>query len=265
MLVACTGCGPRLAGWRHITPPRPIGRTINDLRIGLAALSGADPRDPWWVPAPLQGPAMPRHAALCLRPGGMHIAPEIAAALQDAAQRLRHAGWEVTELEDTPPLAEAAILQLKLWLGEGFAKSDDAATRDGDPGAIAVMNFVRDFANAIRPEDVLSALTRRSALLREWSLFLHDYAVLLLPVSADLPFTDNLDLQDFDRVWKAQTTQVGLPFLGLPALAVATGLIGTVPVGVQIVAARFREDLCLAAGDAIEAGGIPPSPIDPAF
>jgi len=89
--------------------------------------------------------------------------------------------------------------------------------------------------------------------------------VLLLPVSADLPFTDNLDLQDFDRVWKAQTTQVGLPFLGLPALAVATGLIGTVPVGVQIVAARFREDLCLAAGDAIEAGGIPALPIDPAF
>jgi hypothetical protein len=43
-------------------------------------------------------------------------------------------------------------------------------------------------------------------------------------------------------------TQLGVPFLGLPALTVSTGLLGRTPVGVQIVAARFREDLCLAAG-----------------
>jgi amidase len=36
-----------------------------------------------------------------------------------------------------------------------------------------------------------------------------------------------------------------------------------VPVGVQVVSGRFREDLCLSAGEAIEAGGTPPSPIDP--
>jgi amidase len=35
------------------------------------------------------------------------------------------------------------------------------------------------------------------------------------------------------------------------------------PVGVPIVAAHFREDLCLQAGNAIEARGTPPSPIDP--
>jgi len=40
-------------------------------------------------------------------------------------------------------------------------------------------------------------------------------------------------------------------------------LVGKVPVGVQVVAGRFREDLCLAAGEAIEAGGVPVSPIDP--
>ena len=33
--------------------------------------------------------------------------------------------------------------------------------------------------------------------------------------------------------------------------------------GVQVVAGRFREDLCLRAGEAIEAGGVPPAPIDP--
>ena len=57
--------------------------------------------------------------------------------------------------------------------------------------------------------------------------------------------------------------QIALPFIGMPGLTVSTGLVGRVPVGVQIVAGRYREDLCLAAGEAIEAGGAPPSPIDP--
>ena len=32
----------------------------------------------------------------------------------------------------------------------------------------------------------------------------------------------------------------------------------------RLVAGRYREDLLLAAGAAIEAGGTPPSPVDPA-
>ncbi|CPN40518.1 amidase [Bordetella pertussis] len=33
--------------------------------------------------------------------------------------------------------------------------------------------------------------------------------------------------------------------------------MGAAPLGVQVVAARFREDLCLAAGADIEARGAP--------
>ena len=43
-----------------------------------------------------------------------------------------------------------------------------------------------------------------------------------------------------------------------------SGLVGRVPVGVQVVSSRYREDLCLAAGEAIEAGGTPSAAIDPA-
>jgi amidase len=64
-------------------------------------------------------------------------------------------------------------------------------------------------------------------------------------------------------VWRAQMPQLGLPYLGLPALTVSTGLLGGTPVGVQVVSGRYREDLCLAAGEAIEAGGTPPAPVDP--
>ena len=34
---------------------------------------------------------------------------------------------------------------------------------------------------------------------------------------------------------------------------------------VQVVAGRYREDLCLAAGEGIEAGGTPPSPVEPRY
>jgi len=81
-----------------------------------------------------------------------------------------------------------------------------------------------------------------------------------------LPFPDQLDLAGdaaWHRVWRAQVPMIGIPLMGLPGLTVSTGMVGQTPVGVQLVAGRFREDLCLAAGEAIEAGGVPPFPIDP--
>ncbi len=255
------GIGPQL-----MAVSGPIGRTVADLRLGLAAMAARDVRDPWWVPAPLEGPPAPRHAALCVRPGGLAVAPEVEAALRDAAQRLQAAGWTVEEVEDTPPLHEAADLQIKLWLGEGFPAFADAITREGDPGALATLEAVRGQAEALPPDIVAQSLVRRAGLTRQWLLFLERYPVLLLPVSAELPFPDGLDLQGpagFERAWKAQLTQAGLPLMGLPGLVVSTGLAGRAPVGVQVVAGRYREDLCLLAGEAIEAGGVPPAPIDP--
>src|SRR5262245_50602053 len=35
----------------------PLARRVGDLRLALAAMAEGDARDPWWVPAPLQGPA----------------------------------------------------------------------------------------------------------------------------------------------------------------------------------------------------------------
>jgi len=62
---------------------------------------------------------------------------------------------------------------------------------------------------------------------------------------------------------EAQLPQIAIPFMGLPGLTVSTGLVGRIPVGVQVVSGRYREDLCLAAGEAIEAGGTPSAVIDP--
>ena len=265
----------RIAAFNAALPERPIGpqisavsgplaRTIGDIRIALAAMSAKDYRDPWWVPAPLEGPAMPKRVAMCLNPDGLDPVPEVKAAVADAGKRLARAGWIVEEIVNPPPLREAADLQTKLWLGDGYEAQLEMAEREGDPGALACLRGNRA---KVHPFDLSKALTRRATLTREWLAFFENYAVLLMPVSGELPFPDQLDRKDeasFARVWHAQLPQIAIPFMGLPGLTVSTGLVGRVPVGVQLVSGRYREDLCLAAGEAIEAGGTPSAAIDPA-
>ena len=244
----------------------PLARTIGDLRIALAAMSGKDFRDPWWVPAPLEGPAMQKRAALCLNPDGLETVSEVKAAIADAGKRLERAGWSVEEIATTPPLREPAEHQTKLWLGDGYEAQLEAAEREGDPGALACLRGNRSKVFPFDAAAFSRALTRRATLTRQWLEFFETYAVLLMPVSAELPFPDQLDRKDdasFARVWRAQLTQIAIPFMGLPGLTVSTGLVGRIPVGVQVVSGRYREDLCLAAGEAIEAGGTPPMPVDP--
>jgi amidase len=244
----------------------PLARTIGDIRIALAAMSGRDFRDPWWVPAPLEGPVMEKRAALCLNPDGLETVAEVKTAVADAGKRLARAGWKVDEIANTPPLREPAEHQTRLWLGDGYEAQLEAAEREGDPGALACLRGNRSKVFPFDAAAFSKALTRRATLTRQWLEFFEKYAVLLMPVSAELPFPDQLDRKDdasFARVWRAQLTQIAIPFLGLPGLTVSTGLVGRIPVGIQIVSGRYREDLCLAAGEAIEAGGTPPAPIDP--
>src|SRR5438105_10713668 len=245
----------------------PLARTIGDLRIALAAMSAQDARDPWWVPAPFDGPPRTKRAALCLHPDGLETVAEVKAAVTDAGKRLARAGWSVEEIATTPPLREPAEHLTRVWLGDGYEAQLEAAEREGDPGALACLRGKRSKGFPFDVAAVSKTLTRRATLMREWLALFEKYAVLLMPVSAELPFPDQLDRKDdayFARVWQAQLTQIAVPFLGLPGLTVSTGLVGRVPVGVQVVSGRFREDLCLAAGEAIEAGGTPPMPIDPA-
>ncbi|MBT2324182.1 amidase family protein [Variovorax paradoxus] len=243
----------------------PIARTVHDVRLALAAMAAPDARDPWWVPAPLAGPLVPRVAGLCLRPDGLDTQPEIVAALHDAAERLRDAGWTVDELDALPPLKETAAIQIGLWMGDGYEAMVRSAEREGDPGALAALAGQAAIGAGMTLEKFSAALVRRATITRQWQQFMERYPVVLLPACAELPFAAELDLQGpeaYARVWAAQMTMVGLPLTGLPSFVVSTGMSGSSPVGVQIVAGRFREDLCLAAGEAIEARGVPPMPVD---
>ena len=256
----------RSIGGQLMAVSGPIARTIADLALGLSVMARPDARDPWWVPAPLTGPDAPRLAAMCLRPDGLDTQPEVCAALLDAADRLRDAGWQVDEVAQLPALQEALALQLYFWMGDGYQGMVEAARREGDVGAITALAGQAHRVQSMQLGDLSSALSRRLGIARAWQLYLERYPLVLLPVSAELPFENDLDLRGpeaYERVWRAQLPMIALPVTGLPALTVSTSLVQGVPVGVQLVAGRFREDLCLAAGAAIEARGVPAAPIDP--
>ncbi len=268
-IAAFNASGPeRAIGGQLMATSGPLARTINDLGLALQAMSQPDLRDPWWVPAPLQGPPVPKRAVVCLRPDGMAIAPEVEAALLDGADRLRRAGWTVEEVATLPPLKEASDINLLLWIADGYSDKLRDAERENDPGALLILRGLEYLARDVDLPAFSRALTRRATLVRQWQLYLADNPVVLLPVCGELPFPDDLDrdgAEGFARVYRAQMTQIGIPALGLPALTVSTATASRGTVGVQVLAGRFREDLCLEAGAAIEAGGVPPAPVDPTF
>lgn len=258
--------GDRAIGPQLMAVSGPIARTIADLKLALLAMSVADWRDPWWVPAPFDGPPVERRIALCIRPDGLDVSAPVEAALRDAAARLTDAGWIVDEVDRTPSLDEAARLQVRLWLGDQHARQLDAAEKEGDAGALACLRgqAAAAFDDATTLGEVLK---QRLTLMRAWNEFFNGYPLLLLPVSGETAFPVDLDLQGPDgyaRVWRAQLPQIAPPLMGLPGLTVTTArLDGKVPVGVQLLANRYREDLLLAAGADIEARGEPIAPIDP--
>ncbi|WP_424139115.1 amidase family protein [Roseomonas chloroacetimidivorans] len=255
----------RAIGAQLMAVSGPLARSISDIRLALRAMAAPDMRDPWWTPAPLEGPAYPKRAALCIRPEGMPTTPEVEATLRDAARRLQDAGWTVAETP-IPPLREPARLQAMLWLAESRRGLKKALQEENDPDA----NFVFAQMERLCPEPDMGAfqdaLQARAGFLRQWSLFLERYPVALMPVAAEPPFPDLLDLESpaaFDRVVEAILPQVGLPLMSLPGLTVTTDLSGPAPLGIQLVAGRYREDILLEAGAIIEAAGAPVTPVDP--
>jgi len=108
----------------------------------------------------------------------------------------------------------------------------------------------------------------RATHLRAWLLFLERYPLILGPVSTELPFPVDFDIDisaDAGAQKRAYRLMITVNLLGLPAAAVPTGLSNGVPVGVQIIGSRYREDLCLDAAEAIEAQCGLETPIDAAW
>lgn len=85
-------------------------------------------------------------------------------------------------------------------------------------------------------------------------------------MSLEPPFPQGLDQEGKEagaRILDAQAPLSVFNLLGLPGLAVPTATVhAAIPLGVQIVAARFREDICLDLGEIIEARAGVTVPVD---
>jgi amidase len=103
--------------------------------------------------------------------------------------------------------------------------------------------------------------------MRDWALFLQRHPLLLMPVSWRRPFPVDADQRGaaaMRDLLDAQSPLLATAILGLPGLSVPMGLRQGLPTGVQLVSDRFREDLCLAAAEVLEAEAGPVAAIDPA-
>jgi amidase len=235
----------------------PIARTIPDIEIALKAMSAEDLHDPWWVPVPYDLGAFPKRAALTISPDGMPVAKEVEAALRDAAQRLKDAGWVVDEVA-CPSMTEAAKVNEQLWMTEMRAGAQKMVEDEAEADSQFIYQQMKNRIAPVGVDGMLAALQTRAALLREWQLFMERYPILICPVSGELPFSQQQDVGSeaaFEAIMQTQLTQRALPVMGLPGLAVSTGMAGTVPVGVQLIAGRYREDILIAAGVDIESRG----------
>ncbi len=240
----------------------PLARSIDDLELALHAMAARDIRDPWWTPAPLSFESFEKKVALCVKPDGMQTEPVIEKALRQSADKLANAGWIVEEV-DCPPVRKPAEMQILLWMSEMRRNGSAIVEKENDPDANFVFAQMQRLYPAPDLNGFLDLLQTRSVFVRQWMQFMDDYPVVLIPVSATLPFKDNLDvesIESFEHVLEAQLTQIGLPFMGVPAIAVSTGMSNGCPIGVQMVASRYREDILFTAARVIEEHVVPVTP-----
>jgi amidase len=262
-----TAADERPPGTQLMSVQGPLARRVRDVRLGLAAMSARDPRDPWWAPAPLLGEpaARPVRVALTIDPAKGGVRADVAAAVREAGNALANAGYAVEEIEP-PDVEGVAATWATICINEMRHVTQPWIRKYGG----AAINRSLDLTLAAVPDvgldGYMEALALRAKHIRDWTLFMERYPLVVGPVSTEPPFEIGFDTTSAERhaeVTRAQRLLVAVNLLGFPAVSVPTGVAGGLPLGVQVIGARYREDLCLDAAEAIEAQRPLPTPIDP--
>lgn len=251
----------------------PLARSIGDIRLGLEALAAPDPRDPWFVPVPLGAREAGRgRAAILSSMPGVDADPAVTGAVRQAGAWLEDAGYDAEETA-LPRLDEASGLFWPILMAEERAAtaaeraaSSSGIERYGDEAVKRARASVRAYAGDLDYETYVRALASRTTMLRDWYAFFERYPILVMPISWQRPYPIDHDQKGDDAVREmldAHRPMLAVSLLGLPGLSVPVSLADGVPVGVQIVSARFGEERLLAAGEVIEARAAVATPIDP--
>jgi amidase len=245
----------------------PMARCVADLRLAFGAMSGRDARDPWWTAAPLEGPPPrePVRVAVCADPGRGGVHPDVAAGVRRAADALADAGYAVEERE-LPRVSEAAAMWSSLCGAEVRALMLPLFRPLLSPAACRFLDFWMAREPALELATYVQRLGERNAIARDWTQLHEEFPLVLASVCTEPPFVVGSDVESADAVealLHSMRLVVAINVLGLPAAAVPVGVTGGLPQGVQLCADRYREDLCLAAAQAIEDRLGVVTPIDP--
>ncbi|MFJ4906552.1 amidase [Streptomyces sp. NPDC093249] len=245
----------------------PLARRVADLRLAYEALAGTDPRDPRAVPVPVDGEPLPGRmkVAVVTDPGGHGVHPTVRAAVTRAADALRDAGYDVREVADVPRLDEALDAYGRITATEFAPAWPVVRTLLGEGGDRYIQMAMERTPPATAAE-FMKLMGTWLGIRRSWAEFLDEYPLLLGPVFTEPPVEPGLESRDragHERVGTAMRLCTVTSFVGVPGVAVPTGVSDGLPSGVQIIGRAFREDLCLAAAQEVEDRLGVLTPIDP--
>ena len=251
------GTRPFVASLDHLGP---LARTAGDLAASYDAMQGADPNDPACAGRPVE-PALPTldHGADGLRiaiAGGYFAGSGIAAnAVATVATAL-----DASRAVEVPEAARARAAAFVMTAAEG-ADLHLAALRaragDFDP-----MTRDRFLAGALVP----AVWVQRAQRFRRWyrervlALF-REVDILLAPATPCQAPRIGQETIEIDGVTVPSRPFIGvytqpLSFIGLPIVAAPLRRPGELPIGVQIIAAPWREADVLRVARALEQAGV---------
>ncbi len=238
-----------------------LGSTVADVRLATTLLDGADRRDPFSVDVDFERlEPLARVAGVVTAGIDGPLDPAVATGVQRAADALADAGWEIRHIE----LPENELV-LEIWMR--IMAEDIPALLDALGPLITprLAEVLMDHTTVYDPARIphTAIFSERERLMRRWTAMFAETPVVIGPVMPEQAFVGGDDMRlGIDYVCRLLHYVQPAPLLGLPALAVPTGVVNDLPVGVQIHADRWNDAWCFEAGADIEAaiGTIRPAP-----
>ena len=237
----------------------PLARTTEDVARAYEAMQGPDPADPACAGRPFE-PVRLEAGTGGLRVGVLtgyfhdNASAEAWSALERATEALP--GARPTELPDAMLTRQAAYVVTAVEGASLHLQRLRTRSAEFDPE-------VRDrlLAGALVPGSLYVAAQRFRRAAREQAMRLFEQFDVLLapstPCAAPLLGTKTLRVAGRDMPLRATIGLLAQPLscLGLPVAAVPIAGAG-MPLGIQVAAAPWREDLCLRVAAHLERTGV---------
>jgi len=248
-----------------LTQAGPIARRVDDLALALTVIAGPDDIDPLAQPVPL--PDLQRKAgrlrvAWFTSNGQVSADPSVAATTRAAAEALEDAGAQVSEV--IPPLlANIEEIYGKLRDADGARCISGLLKRCGTTTHSERMRMRIARAKILDGAAIAELFECMSRLNSGMLGFMRQYDVLVCPPAAHAAQTHEELATSTYEDWVFQTA---FNVTGWPAAVVRAGQTAKgLPIGIQVAAKPWREDLVLATARLIEealGGYVPPKLID---